>query len=74
MYTLTYNLYSLALEESNIKNGGVEVDKLKYVHLSSKVIIKLCGCSMQFCIENNSEVLLHSSSQYNLIKKQQKEA
>ena len=57
--THTYNiylyvLYSLALEESNIKNGSVEVDKLKHIHLSSKVIIKFCRGSMQFCTENNS--------------------
>ena len=45
----THTIDSLSLEESNIKDGGVKVNKLEDIHLSSEVVIKFGRCAMKFC-------------------------
>lgn len=43
------HLNSLSLEEGNIEEGGVKVDKLKEVHLSDETVIVISLGSVQFC-------------------------
>ena len=39
--------HSLALEEGNVEDGGIEVDKLEDVHLGCKAVVIFCLSAME---------------------------
>ena len=40
---------SLSFEECDVEQGGIEVDKLKEVHLGSIAVIMVALCAVKFC-------------------------
>ena len=48
---------SLSLEEGDVEQGRVEVDKLEEVHLCDETVVIISLCSVQLC---NGETNTHS--------------
>lgn len=41
-------VHLLSLEESNIEDGGIEIDKLETENFESQTVFIFCLCSMHF--------------------------
>ena len=42
-------VHSLSLEESDVEEGGIEVDKLEEVHLGNETVIILTLSAVKLC-------------------------
>ena len=47
----TQACHSLAPEESDVEDGGIEVDKLEDVEFGDEAVFVLCCCAVEFCEE-----------------------
>ena len=50
-YDHTQACHSLAPEESNVEDGGIEVNKLEDVEFGDEAVFVLCCGAMKFCEE-----------------------